>query len=343
MAETQVEKAKDAAEDVTDKVTPDGDGNGGGGGDIAKKILLPAAAGLGTLAATYAARKAPDLLREKLQPKLEEKGADEAKKVGQKAAEQVEDSGGPMGTLVGKALGKATGGGGGGDSQGKTRRLPIQRWTDIAAPVATVYEKWTQFEEFPKFMHRVLSVEQKDGQRVSWEEKIWFSKRQWEGEITDRRKNDRIAWKTVSGTAHAGVVSFHKLDDNLTRVMVTMDFRPSGMIEKMASGLRFAKRAVQSDLARFKAYVEMDSAKGLEYSHEATTKDEDEEGDEQEAKSRTSGKRKNGKEQKEQNAKNESETDAKAQSNGSGSDDESSEDQEQAREERAQRREERRS
>src|SRR5215212_8525553 len=196
MAETEVQDVKEGAENVKDKVTGNADNNGdaGGGGDLAKKILMPAAAGLGTLAATYAARKAPDLLREKLQPKLEEKGADEAKKVGQKAAEQMEDSGGPMGKIVGKTLGKATGGGGGGsDSKGKTRRLPIQRWTDVAAPIATVYEKWTEFEEFPKFMHRVLSVNQEDDQRVSWEEKIWFSKRQWEGEITDRRKNDRIA------------------------------------------------------------------------------------------------------------------------------------------------------
>ena len=64
---------------------------------------------------------------------------------------------------------------------------------------------------------------------------------------------------------HKGVVSFHKLDDNLTRVMVTMEIEPNGMIEKLASGLRFVKRAVQADLARYKAYVEMDDAKGIEY------------------------------------------------------------------------------
>jgi uncharacterized membrane protein len=128
-----------------------------------------------------------------------------------------------------------------------------------------VYERWTQFEEFPNFMHRVLNVKQEDG-KLTWDEKIWFSTRRWEGEITDRRKNDRVAWKTTKGTEHTGIVSFHKLDGSLTRVMVDMDFRPSGMIEKMASGLRFVKRAVEADLARFKAYVEMDDAKGLEYS-----------------------------------------------------------------------------
>ena len=65
--------------------------------------------------------------------------------------------------------------------------------------------------------------------------------------------------------SHKGIVSFHRLDENLTRVMVEMEFEPNGMVEKMASGLRFVKRAVQSDLARFKAYVEMDDAKGIEY------------------------------------------------------------------------------
>jgi hypothetical protein len=65
--------------------------------------------------------------------------------------------------------------------------------------------------------------------------------------------------------AHAGVVTFHRLDDDLTRVMVDMDFVPQGMIEKMASGMRFVKRAVEADLARFKAYVEMGQAEELDY------------------------------------------------------------------------------
>jgi hypothetical protein len=176
-----------------------------------------------------------------------------------------------MGKIAGKAVEKVSGGGGGGRE--KTRRLPIQRWTDIAAPIDVVYDKWTNFEEFPKYMHRVLTVEQKEENKISWTEKIWFSTRQWEGEITEQKKNDRIAWKTTQGTSHIGVISFHELDTSLTRVMVDMDFRPGGMIEKMASGMRFVKRAVQADLARFKAYVELGEAKGLDYTQEATTQD----------------------------------------------------------------------
>jgi uncharacterized membrane protein len=216
-----------------------------------------------------------------------------------------------LGTVAGKAREKLGGAGG----REKTRRLPIQRWTDIALPVADVYERWTQFEEFPKFMHRVVSVEKKDQNHVTWEEKIWFSKRRWEGEITDRRKNDRIAWKTTQGTSHSGVISFHKLDTNLTRVLVDMDFHPSGMIEKMASGMRFVKRAVEADLARFKAYCEFTDAKGLEYEQPEEKQDE------------------------KQDAKAQEDDKEQSQSNGSAS----AEERDKSRQERAERREERRS
>jgi uncharacterized membrane protein len=250
--------------------------NGGGEGDsVARRLLIPAAAGMGTLAATLAARKAPDL-KDKLMSRLEERGSEEAAEVGKGAAAKLQGGGGLLGGLAGKATEKLAGGGG---AKEKTRRLPIQRWTDVAVPIDVAFQKWTDFEEFPKFMHRVLSVEQKDDDHLRWQEKIWFSTRQWEGEIVDLRKDDRVAWKTTQGTAHAGIVSFHSLDKSLTRVMVTMDFRPSGMIEKMASGLRFVKRAVQADLARFKAYVEMEDIEGLEYKSVAGSSEESERSD----------------------------------------------------------------
>jgi uncharacterized membrane protein len=258
MAESPTKEVTDAVEKGKEKLG--GDSNG----STAKRLIVPAAAGLGSLAATYAVRKGPELLKDRLKPKLEQEGSDEAAKVGKKAAEKMKDEGGPMGKVAGKVAEKVSGG----DSSGKTRRLPVQRWTDVAAPIDVVYDRWTNFEEFPKFMHRVLNVKKEDRNKLSWEEKIWFSRRQWEGEITERRKNERIAWKTTKGTSHTGLVTFHKLDSSLTRVMVDLDFHPSGMIEKMASGLRFVKRAVEADLARFKAYVELGEAKGLDYGHD---------------------------------------------------------------------------
>src|SRR5919108_5947109 len=162
MSET-IEEAKDAVEERADSNR---------NGNLARKLLIPAAAGVGTLAATVAARKGPDLFRERIMPLLEDKGGDEAAKVGRNAVSKMSGKTGVVGAVASKAMG--------GGGREKTRRLPIQRWTDVAVPVNEAYEKWTQFEEFPKFMHRVLKVEQKDDDHIHWEEKIWFSKRQWE-------------------------------------------------------------------------------------------------------------------------------------------------------------------
>jgi uncharacterized protein YndB with AHSA1/START domain len=244
--------------------------NMAGDGSKSKEALTSAAvSAIGALAAA----KGPDLIR-KVTGATESKGKDEAKNLGEKAMEGAKGKladAGPAGKIASKLLG---GGGGGGK---KTRRLPIQRWTDVALPIEDVYEAFTKFDQFPRFMHRVLSIEQEDKDKVSWSEKIWFKRREWEGKVTERRKNDRIVWTTTSGMSHKGIVSFHKLAPNLTRVMVDMEFEPTGMFEKMASGLRFVKRAVQADLARFKTYVEMEDAKGIEY--RANSQD-DEDGDE---------------------------------------------------------------
>ena len=328
MAENTVDDVKDAVEEGGEKITGQ---NGAGNGF--KRYAIPAAAGLGTLAATYAARKAPDLVRGKVMPKAEEKASDEAAKVGKQAlGKATQGVTGPIGALASKALGGGKKGG-----QKKTRRLPIQRWTDVAAPISTVYDKWTEFEEFPKFMHRVLSVQVDDGDenKVRWEEKIWFSKRQWEGEITEQRRNDRIAWKTNSGTSHEGVISFHKLDDKLTRVMVDLDFHPTGMIEKMGSGMRFVKRAVQADLARFKAYVELGEAEGLEYTHETEAGEKRKKEDE---------KKKERQKEQEKDQKDESQGNGRARSQGNGnrSRSQDDDDQEESRQERAEEREQRR-
>ena len=249
--------------EVDDQSDSDGNGNGGRSRLSAltsKEILLPAAATAAAAAAAgLAAKKGPDLMK-MLGGEVDE----EAEELGRKGAEGAQKQLGGGGSLAGKAASKLLGGGGGGQKGGKTRRLPIQRWTDVAVPVEKAYKAWTQFEEYPKFMHRVLEAKQEDN-KVHWREKIWFSEREWDAEITDKRQNDRIAWKSVSGPQHSGVISFHRLDKNLTRVLVTIDFVPSGMIEKMASGMRFVKRAVEGDLARFKAYVEFGDVKGLEY------------------------------------------------------------------------------
>ena len=251
-----------------------------------KEVLIPLGAMAATAAGTVAVRKGG------LGDKLKEAGGNAAESVGAKTAEGAKEkiAGGGSG-IAGTVMSKAMGGGGGGNDKPKTRRLQIQRWTDVAVPVDRAWEAWTDFDEYPKFMHRVLSVEKQDDEdHVKWEEKIWFSKRQWEAEIVERNEGEFIAWKTIKGTSHAGVVSFHELDDRLTRVMVTMDFRPAGLLEKMASGLRFVKRAVEADLARFKSYVEFQEAgldapqERLEQAKQEEKQDKDDKGDKEDEK-----------------------------------------------------------
>ena len=160
-------------------------------------------------------------------------------------------------------LGKSAKGGGKGDKAeavagvGKGRRMPVQQDIDIGMPLKTVYDKWTQFEEWPSFMHRLENVSQEDDTHVTFKTKIWGISKEFTAEIVEKRPDERIKWRVTDGVTHQGVVTFHELADRLTRVEVNMDVQPGSLIEKAARGMRHVKRAVRADLARFKAYVLM--------------------------------------------------------------------------------------
>jgi len=265
------ETAGDAAEGVTDKAK-----NAAGSGGTMTKVLVPGALAATAAAVAYAASKGAP----KLKDSLSSKAADEAQDVAKGAADKAKQKGGIAGFAAkmldsgGDGDDDGDGGGmlsgiadkilpGGKDKQpsegwGKGRRNPIQLVAEVGVPVQEAYNQWTMLEEFPKFMHRVSSVQVDDDDRtkVKWGEKIWLWKRQWEAEITEMIPDERIAWRSVSGTKHTGHVSFHPLEDNLTLVIVNLDFSPSGMFEKMASGMRFVKRAAKSDVYRYKAFIE---------------------------------------------------------------------------------------
>jgi uncharacterized membrane protein len=253
------DEAKDTAEDVKDRgeeveETATGDKESSGGifselkdvaSDAALAVLAPVAKKAATSAAKMAVKKGPELLESKLMPMLAE-------------------AGGPAGlleTVKDKVTGDGDEDGGGdrsaGDGTGKGRRMPIQQAVDVAAPIDIVYDEFTQFEDWPKFMHRVERVEQKDDSTVVFHEQVWKIRRKWEAEIVEQRPDERIVWESVSGMDHVGVVTFHELADRLTRVELNIDIDPHGPIEKIARGARFAKRAARADLKRFKAWVEM--------------------------------------------------------------------------------------
>jgi uncharacterized membrane protein len=232
--------------------------------DAAAEVLAREASKGARQAAEYVSQKAPEIAMQKLQEHGGSGPAAQAALSFGKA--KLEDAGGVKAAMAGAGgavkgvVDKVTGGGGGGGKEkslGETRRLPIECQIDIGAPRERVYNQWTQFEDSPQYMHRIKQVKQGDETTFTVSSKVWGFKRQWEVEITDQEPNERIAWKTVGGTKNAGVVTFHELDENLTRVLVTLDWPPDGIMEKMASGLRVIKRATQADLKRFRAFMEM--------------------------------------------------------------------------------------
>jgi uncharacterized membrane protein len=146
---------------------------------------------------------------------------------------------------------------GGAPGVGKGRRMPVQQSVDIGAPVETVYNQWTQFEDWPSFMHRVTRVTQEDDCTLSFATKIWGKTKEFTANIETQWPNERIKWSVSQGMTHTGVVTFHELAPNLTRVLLSFDVEPGSLIEKAARGMRHVKRAARADLHRFKALIEM--------------------------------------------------------------------------------------
>jgi uncharacterized membrane protein len=205
------------------------------------------AAGIGAAAlAPMAAKGAGKLVRG-----LGGNGAGPIKQAGEKLGGGVKDAvTGGKGSGSGKSQGVP--------GVGKGRRLPIQQDIDIGVPLKTAYNQWTQFEEWPKFMHRLEQVSQEDETHLSFKTKIWGISKEFKAEIVEQRPDQRIKWKVTEGVTHTGVVTFHELGPRLTRVELNIDVQPGSMIEKAARGMRHVKRAVRADLARFKAYVLME-------------------------------------------------------------------------------------
>jgi uncharacterized membrane protein len=175
--------------------------------------------------------------------------------VGEKLGGSVKDA---VGGKAGQAAGGKSGKSAGVPGVGKGRRMPIQQDIDIGVPLKTVYNQWTQFEEWPKFMHRLQEVSQEDESHVTFKTKIWGISKEFKAEIVEQRPDQRIKWRVTEGVTHSGVVTFHELAPTLTRVEVNLDVEPGSLLEKAARGMRHVKRAVRADLARFKAYVVME-------------------------------------------------------------------------------------
>jgi uncharacterized membrane protein len=127
---------------------------------------------------------------------------------------------------------------------------------DVEAPVSKVYNQWTQFEDFPQFMEGVEQVTQLDDLRLHWVANVGGQRKEWYARITEQVPDERIAWTSEGGTFTSGVVTFHHLDANRTRVMLQMEYDPESIVEEVGDKLGFVSRRVEGDLRRFKEFVE---------------------------------------------------------------------------------------
>ena len=128
---------------------------------------------------------------------------------------------------------------------------------DVAVPVSTAYNQWTQFESFPHFLDEVEEIRQVDDTTNHWRVKIGGAEREFETVITEQHPDERVAWKSVAGEVeHAGVVTFHRLSDAETRVTVQLDWAPTDALEKIGAAIGMDDHAVKKDLANFKEFIE---------------------------------------------------------------------------------------
>jgi uncharacterized membrane protein len=132
----------------------------------------------------------------------------------------------------------------------------IEKSVEVNAPVRTAYNQWTQFEEFPKFMEGVTQVQQLDSTHLHWKAQIAGKEKEWNAVITEQRPDERIAWKSTDGAKNAGVVTFHRLSDQKSKIMLQMDYEPEGVVENLGDAIGAVSLRVEGDLKRFKEFIE---------------------------------------------------------------------------------------
>jgi uncharacterized membrane protein len=132
----------------------------------------------------------------------------------------------------------------------------IQKSIEVDRPLHQVYNQWTQFEEFPRFMEGVKEVKQLDDTRLHWVAEIAGKEKQWTAKIIEQIPDLRIAWESESGEYTSGVVSFQTLAPDRTRVTLEISYDPKGFIENAGDTIGVVSRRIENDLERFKEFIE---------------------------------------------------------------------------------------
>ncbi len=132
----------------------------------------------------------------------------------------------------------------------------VEKTVEIDRPLRMVYDQWTQFEEFPRFMDGVEEVHQIDDRTLHWKAKIAGKTEEWTAEIVNQQPDLSIAWRHTRGAVNSGVVMFAPIDAESCRVTLALEYDPKGFIEKAGDILGVVSRRVEGDLERFKRFVE---------------------------------------------------------------------------------------
>ena len=132
----------------------------------------------------------------------------------------------------------------------------VRKTIEVERPVTTVYNQWTQFEEFPQFMEGVEKVTQLDDTRLHWVAKIGGVSREWDAEIVTQTPDQGVAWRSVDGAENAGAVTFRPLAADRTEVTLELTFHPETVTEKVGDALGIVERRAEGDLERFKEFIE---------------------------------------------------------------------------------------
>src|SRR5262249_25773324 len=104
----------------------------------------------------------------------------------------------------------------------------IRKTIEVNAPVQSVYNQWTQFEEFPRFMDGVKEVTKLDDTHLHWHAEIGGRDKEWHAEITEQTPDQRVSWRSISGARNAGTVRFEPVGADRTRVDLAMAYEPEG-------------------------------------------------------------------------------------------------------------------
>jgi uncharacterized membrane protein len=132
----------------------------------------------------------------------------------------------------------------------------VEKTVEVNCPISTVYNQWTQFEDFPRFMSGVKEVRQIDDTHVHWRAEIWGKDKEWDAEITEQEPDKRISWKSISGVPNAGTVRFEPLGSDRTRVRLVMAYEPDGALENIGDAMGAVSARVESTVRDFKKFIE---------------------------------------------------------------------------------------